>query len=250
MRKSLFSMFGFSTRMDDLNRAAERAGSVRAGCKTCVVPLLSFVFAAAFVWNAARASDPSLCALARQSGAPQIPGLTIVYLSPLGAPAAANRWENIIIHQMEGPAGAAKNSAQAQAKDPTRRGVTLWVETDGIVYWAVPETAIPTHGDGANRNDNKYLPNLATYRRVLKENSLGIEFAGNFPDVRKPATSEQIATLRKLLPFLQERYRIPPEKIYAHNWIDFKDHRYCEGCELADAARALDYKPRCDVARR
>ena len=173
MRKSLFSMLGFSTRMDDLNRAAERAGSVRAGCKTSVVPLLSFVFAAAFVWNAARASDPSHCALARQSGTPQIPGLTIVYLSPLGDPTAANRWENIIIHQMEGPAGAAKNGAQAQAKDPTRRGVTLWVETDGIVYWAVPETAIPTHGDGANRNDNKYLANLATYRRVLKENSLG-----------------------------------------------------------------------------
>ena len=113
--------------MNDLNRA----GPVRAGCKTCIVPLVSFVFAAAFVWNAAQASDPSLCALSRQSGTPQIPGLTIVYLSPLGDPAAANKWENIIIHQMEGPAGAAKNGAQMQAKDPTRRGVTLWVETDG-----------------------------------------------------------------------------------------------------------------------
>ena len=207
-----------------------------------------FAIANAALIGPSRASDPSLCALARQSGTPPIPGLTIVYLSPLGDPAAANKWENIIIHQMEGPAGAAKNGAQAQAKDPTRRGVTLWVETDGLVYWAVPETAIPTHGDGANRNDNKYLANVATYRRVLKENSLGIEFAGNFPDVRKPATPEQTAALLKLLPFLQERYRIPPEKIYAHNWIDFKDHRYCEGCELADAARTLNYKPAC-VAR-
>jgi hypothetical protein len=52
--------------------------------------------------------------------------------------------------------------------------------------------------------------------------------------------------LLKLLPFLQERYGIPPEKIYAHNWIDFKDRRYCEGCELADAARKLNYKPACE----
>lgn len=146
---------------------------------------------------------------------------------------------------MEGPPGAAKNAAAAQAKDPARRGVTLWVETDGVVYWSVPESAIPTHGDGANRNDNKYVTNLATYRRVLKENSLGIEFAGNFPDVARPATPAQFDVLGKLLPFLQERYGIPPEKIYAHNWIDFKDRRYCEGCELANAARALNYKPAC-----
>ena len=187
----------------------------------------------------------SFCALARQAGTPQIPGLTIVYLSPLGEPAAANKWEHIIIHQMEGPAGAAKNGALAQARDPTRRGVTLWVETDGVVYWAVPESAIPTHGDGANRNDNRYVPNLTTYRRVVKENSLGIEFSGNFPDVTKPATPEQTAALLKLLPFLQERYGIPPEKIYAHHWIDFKDHRYCEGYALAEAARALNYRPAC-----
>ena len=35
--------------------------------------------------------------------------------------------------------------------------------------------------------DNK----STTYRRVVKDNSLGIEFAGNFPDVRKPATPAQ-----------------------------------------------------------
>ena len=197
--------------------------------------------------TSALASD--ICALARQSGTPQIPGLNIVYLSPLGDPAAAQHWKHIIIHQMEGPAGAARNSALAQAKKPTKRGVTLWVETDGTIYWSVPETAIPTHGDGANRNDNKYLSNIATYKRVLKDNSLGIEFAGNFPDVRRPAAPQQVDALMKLLPFLQERYGIPPDKIYAHHWIDFKDHRYCEGCELGEAARKLDYKPACGIRR-
>jgi len=160
-----------------------------------------------------------LCALAASTGTPQIAGLAIVYLSALGDTAQARHWKHIIIHQMEGPAGAAKNAAHAQAKSPTRRGTTLWVETDGTVYWSVPETAIPTHGDGANRKDNKYIPNLATYRRVVKDNSLGIEFSGNFPDVRKPATRAQHDALTKLLPFLQQRYNIAPENIYAHNWI-------------------------------
>ena len=43
--------------------------------------------------------------------------------------------------------------------------------------------------------------------------------------------------------FLQERYGIPAERVYAHNWIDYKDARYCEGCELAQRARALGYVP-------
>ena len=181
--------------------------------------------------------------LARGSGEPQIPGLTIVYLHPLGSPADTSNWRNIIVHQTEGPAGSAKSMALAQAKDPTKRGVMLWVETDGTVYWATAETAIPTHGDGANRNDNKYIDNSKTYRNVIKTNSIGVEFVGNYPDVAKPATRAQRQTWLMLVRFLQERYGIPTENIYAHNWIDFKDNRYCEGCELARLARKLAYQP-------
>jgi hypothetical protein len=39
---------------------------------------------------------------------------------------------------------------------------------------------------------------------------------------------------------LQTRYDIPAERVFAHNWIDFKDSRYCEGCELARLARPQD----------
>jgi hypothetical protein len=46
-----------------------------------------------------------------------------------------------------------------------------------------------------------------------------------------------------LVRFLQERYAIAAENIYAHNWIDYKDTRYCEGCELATQARRLGYVP-------
>jgi hypothetical protein len=189
------------------------------------------------------ALPPAFRELAKRSGEPQIPGLTIVYLHPLGPPADPTHWRNIIVHQTEGPAGSAKGMALAQAKNPTKRGVMLWVETDGTVYWSTAETAIPTHGDGANRNDNKYIDNSRTYRSVVKSNSIGVEFVGNYPDVAKPATREQAQAWLVLVRFLQERYDIPAENIYAHNWIDFKDHRYCEGCELATLARKLAYEP-------
>jgi hypothetical protein len=181
--------------------------------------------------------------LAQLPGRPQIPGLALVYLNPLGEPADANRWKNILAHQTEGPPGSARASALAQAASPTKRGVTLWVETDGTVYWATAENAIPTHGDGANRNDNKFIDNSKTYHSVVKTNTIGVEFIGNYPDVTKPATQEQVQTWLKLVRFLQERYRIPAENVYAHNWIDYKDTRYCEGCELARAARELGYVP-------
>ena len=180
--------------------------------------------------------------LAHSDGTPQIPGLHIVYLSPLGDPALAP-WRNIILHQTEGPAGSAAALARQQAANPGKRGVTLWVETDGTVTWSVPETVVTTHGDGANRNDNKYIDNTKTYRQVIRTNSIGVEFAGNYPDVRKALPPEQFTAGLALVRFLQERYGIPADRVYAHNWIDYKDARYCEGCELAERARAQAYVP-------
>ena len=186
---------------------------------------------------------PTFAELARARGRPQIEGLTIVYINPLGDPARANAWKNIIVHQTEGRPGSARSEALAQFANPTKRGVTLWVETDGTVYWSVAENLIPTHGDGGNRNDNKYIDNSTTYHQVVKWNSIGVEFAGNFPDVAAPVTAAQVQAMRKLVPFLQQRYGIPPQNIYAHNWIDYKDPRYCEGCDLATLARKLGYCP-------
>lgn len=186
---------------------------------------------------------PSFAERARLPGRPQIEGLNIVYLNPLGDLAEANAWKNIIAHQTEGPPGSARGGAAAQFADPTRRGVTVWVETDGTVYWATAENAIPTHGDGANRNDNKYIDNSATYHQVVKTNSIGVEFAGNYPDVGRPVTPAQVQAWLVVVRFLQERYGIRPQNIYAHNWIDFKDRRYCEGCALATLARQQGYRP-------
>jgi hypothetical protein len=186
---------------------------------------------------------PSFAVLAKQPGRPQIDGLDIVYLNPLGDPARANAWKNIIVHQTEGPPGSARREATDQFAHPTKRGVTVWMETDGTAYWSVAENLIPTHGEGGDRNDNKYIDNAKTYHSVVKTNSIGVEFIGNYPDVAKPVTPEQVRAWLLLAPFLQERYGITPDHIYAHNWIDFKDQRYCEGCELATAARKLGYCP-------
>jgi hypothetical protein len=186
----------------------------------------------------------TLAEIAQLAGRPQIPGLRIVYLNPLGDPGDANRWRNILAHQTEGPPGSARASALAQAANPTKRGVTLWVETDGTAYWSTSERAIPTHGDGANRNDNKFIDNSKTYHAIVKTNTIGVEFIGNYPDVARPVTQEQMQAWLLLVRFLQERYVIAAENIYAHNWIDYKDTRYCEGCDLARAARELAYQPR------
>ncbi|MGY4511981.1 hypothetical protein ACVIN2_005435 [Bradyrhizobium sp. USDA 3650] len=128
--------------------------------------LLGAVLAALILIAPAAATDAELAKLARASGTPDIPGLKMVWLAPWGDVGNAKPWRNIIVHQTEGPAGSARGGAQEQAKNPTRRGVTLWVETDGTVYWAVAENLVPTHGDGANRNDNKYIDNKPTYRQV------------------------------------------------------------------------------------
>jgi hypothetical protein len=188
-------------------------------------------------------SRPTFPELAKQPGRPQIEGLNIVYLNPLGDPAHANGWKNIIVHETEGPPGSGRREADDQFANPTKRGVTLWVETDGTVYWSTAENIIPTHGDGANRDDNKYIDNAKTFHAVVKTNSIGVEFVGNFPDVAKSATPEQVKAWSLLVRFLQERYGILPEHIYAHNWIDFKDRRYCEGCDLATLARKINFQP-------
>src|SRR5258705_9381960 len=121
--------------------------------------LLAIAFCAIANSIPASAQTPDLATIARSSGTPEIPGLKMVWLAPWGDVARAHPWRNIIVHQTEGPAGSARGGAQQQSKYPTRRGVMVWVETDGTVYWAVPENPVPTHGDGANRNENKYIDN-------------------------------------------------------------------------------------------
>jgi hypothetical protein len=203
--------------------------------------LLLMVLGAAAMVAPAAAQAPDIATIARNLGTPEIPGLKMVWLAPWGEVSKAHPWRNIIVHQTEGPTGSARYGAQEQAKNPTRRGVTVWVETDGTVYWSVAENLVPTHGDGGNRSDNKYIDNGPTFHQVVCNNSIGVEFAGNYPDVTRGATEAQIAAWRILARVLEARYGIPSERVYAHNWIDYKDARYCEGCALATLARQRDF---------
>ena len=174
---------------------------------------------------------------ARSRGTPDIPGLNIVWLTPWGDLSLAREWRHIVVHQSEGSAGSAFRGAVAQMQRPDRRGTTIWVETDGTVYWAVAEFAVPKHLRSGNRNDNKFIDNSSTFQQVDNDSSIGVEFVGNYPNVRRPVTEAQIAAWRILVRVLQVRYDIPNERVFAHNWVDYKDSRYCEGCELAKLAR-------------
>ena len=181
---------------------------------------------------------PSFETAARARGTPDIPGLNIVWLTPWMDVSLARDWRNIVVHQSEGPPGSARRGALAQMAKPDRRGATIWVETDGTVYWSIVEFAVPRHLRDGNRNDNKFIDNSATYRQVTDDNSIGVEFTGNYPNVRRPVTKAQIDAWRILVRVLQTRYGIPSDHVYAHNWIEYKDRRYCEGCELAKVARS------------
>ena len=143
--------------------------------------LLAMALCVVAIVAPAAAQTRDLAAIARASGTPEIPGLKMVWLAPWGEVSKAHPWRNIIVHQTEGPAGSARGGALAQAKNPTRRGVTVWVETDGTVYWAVAEHLVPTHGDGANRNDNKYIDNGPTFRRVVATIRSGWNSPAIFP---------------------------------------------------------------------
>ncbi len=186
----------------------------------------------------APAQTPSSFEIAvRSKGTPDIPGLNIVWLTPWGRLELARDWRNIVVHQSEGPVGSALANAQRQLEKPDRRGAAIWVETDGTVYWSIVEFAVPHHVRDGNRKDNKFIDNSPTFGQVTDDNSIGIEFVGNYPNVRKPPTEAQVAAWRILVRVLQARYKIPAERVYAHNWIDYKDRRYCEGCDLAKLAR-------------
>src|SRR6266567_5875679 len=103
--------------------------------------LIMALFAVAIAAPAS-AQTPDVGSIARGTGTPGIPGLKMVWLCPWGEVTKAHPWRNIIVHQTEGPAGSARGGAQEQSKNPTRRGVTVWVETDGTVYWAVAENLV------------------------------------------------------------------------------------------------------------
>jgi hypothetical protein len=212
-----------------------------------VLALLGMIVAGMFA--TARASDFETAA--RSSGTPDIPGLNIVWLTPWTDLRLARTWRNIVVHQSEGTAGSAYRNALAQAARPRRRGVTVWVETDGTVYWAVAEWAVPRHLNHGNRNDNRYIDNSTTRGQIADETSIGVEFVGNYPDIRRPVTDAQIAAWHILVRVLQARYAIPDERVFAHNWIEFKDSRYCEGCELANLARShgLETALRAEVSK-
>ena len=63
---------------------------------------------------------PSFTALAKLPGRPQIAGLDIIYLNPLGDPARANAWQNNIIDCIRPRARPAARGARPPTNSPIR----------------------------------------------------------------------------------------------------------------------------------
>jgi rare lipoprotein A len=196
--------------------------------------------------------------IAKMAGRPEIPGLEGKghFMVPLQSADALPKRVAIIMHQTEG--SYAVGHARAQMSRPNKVGTTIWVERDGTFYWSAPENANPKHirGGSGLRGDNKYIDNSQTRGVIDNNNTIGIEFAGNPPGrLQNPLTPEQLDTAAKLGRFLQERYNIPSDKIYAHSWVQHKAEssarvgdRYVEGAAAANMVRMLGYRPGIDSA--
>ena len=131
------------------------------------------------------AQTPDLAAIARASGTPDIPGLKMVWLAPWGelvkSPSLAQHHR--APDRRAGRLGARRRAGAGEEPDPARRHGLGRDRRHGVLGGR-RNISFPTHGDGANRNDNKYIDNRPTYRQVVGDNSIGVEFAGNYPDVR------------------------------------------------------------------
>ena len=90
----------------------------------------------------------------------------------LGELAKAHPWHNIIVHQTEGPRARPAAARGGVKGIPTRRGVTVRVETDGTDYWAGRKICADP-SDGGDRNDNKYIDNTQDLRRGDQDTSIG-----------------------------------------------------------------------------
>lgn len=195
--------------------------------------------------------------IAKSSGRPEIPGLEgkVHFLHPLQSADSLPQRVAIIMHQSEGH-NAAWN-AKAQSVRPNKRGAAIWIEKDGTAYWAVPENSNPSHIRSGSqlRGDNQFIDNSTTRYTLNNGNTIGIEFVGNPPgQLQNPLTPAQMDTAAKLGRFIQERYNIPADRVYAHSWIQLKAEsspratdRYVEGAAAANVVRMLGYRPGVDA---
>ena len=132
-----------------------------------------------------RPQPPDIASIARAAGTPEIPGLKMVWLAPWGdvrkpIPGATS--------SCIGPRGRqARRAAGRRSRPRTRRAAASRYGSRPTArsIGRSPENLVPTHGDGGNRNDNKYIDNGPTYHQVIGSNSIGVEFAGNYPDVTR-----------------------------------------------------------------
>ena len=179
-------------------------------------------------------------------GSRRFPGLTIVYLASARRSGRGDALEEHPRASDRRTAGlGARHGAARRRQIQRKRGVThLGRNRRHGLLGDARRTRSRRTATAPTATTTNTSTTARTFRKVIKDNTIGVEFVGNYPDVAKPPTPAQTPGLgRSRARSCRSATAFPPSNIYAHNWIDFKDARYCEGCELATAARELAYVP-------
>ncbi len=130
---------------------------------------------------------------------------------------------------------------RAGADRRTRRGAASWSGSKPTArctgqwpkIWFRPMATAPT---ATTTNISTTAP---TYHQVIGRQFDRRRIRRQLSRRDARPTEAQIAAWKILVKVLRARYGIPLDRVYAHNWIDYKDARYCEGCELATTGAAV-----------
>jgi len=104
--------------------------------------------------------------------------------------------------------------------------------------------AVPHHARSGNRNDNKFIDNGPTYQQVTDDNSIGRGIRRQLSQCETAGDRGADGGLARPGQGAANALRHFQRHVYAHNWIDYKDSRYCEGCELSKIARTQNLEKR------
>ena len=200
--------------------------------------LLAMALGALAILAPAAAQTPDLAALARASGTPEIPGLKMVWLAPWGdvveSPSLAQHHR--APDRGAGRLGARRRAGAGEKPDAARRHGLGRNRRHGLLGGAGEPGADPYRRRRSQRQQiHRQRPDLSSGQQGHLDRG-GIRRQLSRRDAAAPPRrrSRRGGFWCRVL---RARYGIPLERVYAHNWIDYKDARYCEGCALATLAR-------------
>ena len=138
--------------------------------------------------------------------------------------AEPGRWQQIVVHHTATGAGTPKSF------DNYHRTVNKW--ENGLGYHFLIGNGVKDSSGASMRDGEVHVGRRWTRQldgaHVKKQNafSIGIALVGNFEE--KPPTPNQLSSLKRLLGFLMQEYKVPREKVVGHSDVAVA-HTKCPG---------------------